>query len=232
MKRLFSILLLFISLYSFAQTEASDANIKQKINVRNDKIIIIDFYANWCGPCRSMDPVLKQIAQEYSSTVKIYKINVDNNSFGNEHNVTSIPTYLFFKNGKLLKRAEGAIGKNGMKNIINSLSSNNNNNNNKLSDSYLSTIWNDYNALNNVAWNAYEREDNHHRLNKAVKVIKRSIELNTNYYNLDTYGALLFKKRHYVDALKQCGKAIEYAKKNGNDYHETNELILKIIKKL
>ncbi len=223
-------------------TEAFDHNIQSFINKRNNKIILVDFYANWCGPCRQMDPILKEIARENPQMVEIYKLNVDKNRFDDQKNVRSIPTMIFYKNGKQVKRTTGGMSKQSLVNTIKSLYGNSggnntqynngNNSNDKLSDAYLRQIWNDQNALNNVAWNAYENETSTYRLNQAIKAVKRSIQLNDNYYNRDTYAALLHKKGNQRKALKQSKRAIEHAKRRNINYDGTIDLMLKIIGKM
>lgn len=96
---------------------------------------------------------------------------------------------------------------------------------------YLEKIWNDYDALNTFAWNYYERFDDKSKLIKAVECIERSIELNSNYANNDTYACLLYKLRKYDKALKQAERAIELAKQKNIDYKETSDLIIKIKEK-
>lgn len=64
--------------------------------------VLVDFYADWCGPCKMMSPVIDNIADEYSDKVKVGKINIDENqNLAVEYNVMSIPTIMIFKNGKL-----------------------------------------------------------------------------------------------------------------------------------
>lgn len=96
---------------------------------------------------------------------------------------------------------------------------------------YLEKIWNDYDALNTFAWNYYERFDDKSKLIKAVECIERSIELNSNYANNDTYACLLYKLSKYDKALKQAERAIELAKQKNIDYKETSDLIIKIKEK-
>jgi thioredoxin-related protein len=93
---------------------------------------------------------------------------------------------------------------------------------------YLEKIWNDYGALNTFAWNYYERFEDKVKLEKAVEFIERSIDLNSNYANNDTYAFLLYKLGKYKKALKQADKAIELANLNNLDYGETTELIEQI----
>ncbi len=249
-KKINIILFLLIGFTSFSQEvlEVSDANILEKVRPNNNKVVIIDFYATWCGPCRRMDPILKEIAKEYQGQVEIYKIDVDRNSFDNKNGVNSYPTYFFYKNGQLQRKEVGAIGKKGMIKALIALGvqnersnnnydpyitqNNNESNNEQLSDSNLGKVWNDWNALNTVAWKAYEANVSGSQLNQAIKAIQRSIQLNSNYYNHDTYAALLYLDGKYVKSLKEAKKAISKAKYSGINYAPTNDLIFKAIDKL
>lgn len=93
---------------------------------------------------------------------------------------------------------------------------------------YLGKIWNDYEELNTFAWNCYEKYDDKTRLEKAAECVQRSIKLNNNYANNDTYTCLLYKLNRYDKALKQAEKAITLAKQKNLDYKETTELVEKI----
>lgn len=90
---------------------------------------------------------------------------------------------------------------------------------------YLDKIWNDSEALNTLAWNYYLNYEDKVKLEKAVKCVKRSINLNSNYANNDTYASLLYKLGKYKKSLKQADKAIELAKLENVDYKETTDLI-------
>jgi thioredoxin 1 len=73
--------------------------------------VVVDFYADWCGPCRMLAPVLEALAEE-NGDVSIYKVNVDDDQeLARRYGIMSIPTMLFFKNGQLIDKAVGAIGK-------------------------------------------------------------------------------------------------------------------------
>jgi thioredoxin 1 len=76
------------------------------------KLVIVDLWAEWCGPCKMMDPVLKDIAELYNGKVKVVRINIDHNqNTPVKFSVMNIPTLLFFKNGKEVDRVIGAVPK-------------------------------------------------------------------------------------------------------------------------
>ncbi len=75
--------------------------------------VLLDCWAPWCGPCKSVAPVLDQLAKEFAGQIKIAKLNVDQNQrTASEFSIQSIPTMLFFKNGKKVKTLVGALPKN------------------------------------------------------------------------------------------------------------------------
>ena len=78
--------------------------------------VFVDFYADWCGPCKMMSPVIDQLAAEYEGKIKVGKVNVDeNNDLAVKYGIMSIPTMIFFKNGQPVDRIVGAIPKPQMK---------------------------------------------------------------------------------------------------------------------
>lgn len=90
--------------------EFTDENIKEIIN--SGKPVVIDFWAEWCGPCRMVGPIVEELAKEYDGKVTIGKMDVDNNvDTPNEYGIRNIPTILFFKDGKLVDKQVGATQK-------------------------------------------------------------------------------------------------------------------------
>ena len=80
-----------------------------KPTIRNNKVAVIDFYAEWCGPCKAFNPILQKVAKDYSGKAVVGKINIDKSqTLANKFDVKSIPTVLFFKNGKLVGKSNGA----------------------------------------------------------------------------------------------------------------------------
>jgi len=81
--------------------------------IAGDKPVVIDFWAEWCGPCRMVGPTIEELAKEYEDKAVIGKINVDeNDEIAGEYGIRSIPTILFFKNGVLADRHIGVAPKN------------------------------------------------------------------------------------------------------------------------
>ena len=90
--------------------EVTDANFEELVNA--GKPMVLDFWAEWCGPCRIVSPIIDELATEYEGKVTIGKMDVDNNNdvvaqFG----IRNIPTVLFFKDGKLVDKQVGAAQK-------------------------------------------------------------------------------------------------------------------------
>ena len=88
--------------------------------LKSDKKVLIDFYADWCGPCKMMSPVIDEIAEEMKETVKVGKINVDENQdLAMEYGVMSIPTIVVLKNGEVQKTFVGVTDKEEIKQALN-----------------------------------------------------------------------------------------------------------------
>ena len=88
--------------------EFTDANF-QELVISSDKLSIIDFWAEWCGPCRAIGPVIEDLHKEYDGRVNVGKVNVDHNpQLSNNYGITSIPAILFVKDGKVVDKLVGA----------------------------------------------------------------------------------------------------------------------------
>ncbi len=89
--------------------EVSDTSFDGDI-LKSDKPVLVDFWAPWCGPCRSVAPIVEDLATQYKDKLKVAKVNVDESSqVAMKYQVTSIPTFIVFKNGQVADRVLGAL---------------------------------------------------------------------------------------------------------------------------
>ena len=88
--------------------------------VQQDVPLLVDFKADWCGPCKMMAPILKQVKQNFKDQIKIIKIDIDKNpAVAQKYAVRSVPTLALFKNGKLIWRQSGVLQANQIITIVN-----------------------------------------------------------------------------------------------------------------
>ncbi|MBO6571287.1 thioredoxin [bacterium] len=91
--------------------EFTDGNFEAEV-LNSDKPVLVDFWAEWCGPCRMIGPVVEEMAGEYEGKAKIGKVNVDNNpDISVKYGIRSIPALLIFKNGEVVDQIVGAVPK-------------------------------------------------------------------------------------------------------------------------
>lgn len=91
--------------------ELTDANFEELV-MKSEKPVVVDFWAEWCGPCRMVGPVIEELAKEYEGQVVIGKVNVDDNpNVSTQLGIRNIPTILFFKNGEVVDKQVGAVQK-------------------------------------------------------------------------------------------------------------------------
>ena len=89
---------------------------------QSDKPVIVDFWAEWCGPCKMIAPLLDEVAREKAGVVKVGKVNVDENqSLSFKYNIRAIPALLFFKNGQVRDQVTGVTSKKDLLNRIEAL---------------------------------------------------------------------------------------------------------------
>lgn len=94
--------------------ENFDAEVK-----RSDKLTLVDFWADWCGPCRMIAPTIEELAKEYDGRLKVCKLDVDSNQrTSQEYAVRSIPSLLLFKNGEVVETVVGAVRKQRLEEAI------------------------------------------------------------------------------------------------------------------
>jgi len=99
----------------------SDATFAEEVKNEKEKAVLVDFWAEWCGPCRMIAPVVEEVAREYDDKLKVCKLNVDENSqIAAEYGIMSIPTLIIFKEGEEKERIIGYQTKEELKRVINS----------------------------------------------------------------------------------------------------------------
>ena len=101
--------------------ELTDANFEELVE-KSDKPVLVDFWAEWCGPCRMVGPVVDELHTEYYGKAIVGKVNVDDNpAISAKFGIRNIPTVLFFKNGEVVDKQVGAAAKSAYADKLNAL---------------------------------------------------------------------------------------------------------------
>ncbi|WP_343154774.1 thioredoxin [Buchnera aphidicola (Pseudoregma panicola)] len=99
--------------------ELNDSNFKKKV-LEKKCLILVDFWANWCSPCKILMPILEDLSKEYINKIKIGKVDVEKNNYiSKKYFIKSIPTLILFKNGIIKETKIGSISKSQLKNLFN-----------------------------------------------------------------------------------------------------------------
>src|SRR4029079_3772100 len=99
-------------------SEVSDSSFEKDV-LQSDKPVLVDFWATWCAPCRMLEPTVAAVAQQYSASARVVKVNVDDNpSISQRYGIKGIPTLILFKGGKEEERVVGATSKEAISRLI------------------------------------------------------------------------------------------------------------------
>ena len=99
-------------------SEVSDSSFENDV-LHSDKPVLVDFWAEWCGPCRALAPTVEAIAEKYATTARVVKLNVDDNpAVSQQYGIKGIPTLIVFRGGKEEERVVGATSKEAISKMI------------------------------------------------------------------------------------------------------------------
>jgi thioredoxin 1 len=100
----------------------TDGDFDQQV-LQSDIPALVDFWAAWCGPCRTVGPIVEELAEEYKGKVKVAKLDVDNNKqVASKYGVRGIPTLMLFKDGQIVDQIVGAVPKSRIKELLDKVS--------------------------------------------------------------------------------------------------------------
>ncbi len=101
------------------EVNLTEKNFEEEV-LKEEKLVLVDFWATWCGPCQMLAPVLAEFAEEHKDKLKVGKVNVDEQrDLAIKYNITSIPTLILFKNGEIINISVGFHSKAELEEIVN-----------------------------------------------------------------------------------------------------------------
>lgn len=101
--------------------EVTDATFEQEV-LQDDGVVLVDFWAPWCGPCRTLGPIVEELSTDYEGKAKVLKLNVDDNpNIASQYGVQSIPTMIFFRGGEPLGQIVGVQSKPALSGLLDRL---------------------------------------------------------------------------------------------------------------
>ncbi len=102
-------------------TDVTDANFDEEV-LQSQQPVVLDFWAEWCAPCRTISPIIKQLAEDYDGKIKVVKMNIDENpKTPGKYGVRAIPTVLAFQNGQVVEQLQGARPKAAFEEMVQKL---------------------------------------------------------------------------------------------------------------
>ena len=91
--------------------EFNESNFEQEV-LKSEKLVVVDLFAEWCGPCKVISPIIDEVSIEFEKEISVGKVDVDNNSeIANKYNIRNIPTILFIKDGQVVDKLVGSVQK-------------------------------------------------------------------------------------------------------------------------